>query len=247
MSAGDVLCIDVGATSIKSRLFSVGGVALGSRVKRPTPKPCSPDRLIEVIANRSGELTARRIGVGFPGDLDDGFVVDAANLARRTGPGSPIEPSLFTQWSGFDLAGELQRATGAEIRVANDALMAARGCLVGPGMEMVLTLGTGCGVALAKDGVATASRDFGSEQLVEGSSFDELLGELARRRSESDWLSHVLLAIDVIGAEYDVTTVHVAGGNARRLSPRDFQSLDVAVVIERDDPALLGAWRSFYP
>jgi polyphosphate glucokinase len=241
-----VLCVDVGATSIKSQLFGEPGVGLDQRRKRTTPKPCTPSDLVSLIAQRCADVGARRVGVGFPGEVHEGVVVDAANLARRAGPGSPVEPSLYTRWTGYDLAQELQRITGAEIILANDAVMAARGCLVGPGIEMVITLGTGCGVALAHEGVIVGSIDVGNEELIEGSSFDELLGEFARHADELEWLTHLHLALDVLSAQYNVSVLHLAGGNAKRISPREFTSPDVTVIIERDDPALLGAWRSFF-
>ena len=246
MSDGDVLAVDVGATSIKSRIFDSAGEARDSRSKRPTPRPCTPARLVELLATKCLEAGVERLGVGFPGEVDRGIVLDAANLSRRAGPGSPVEPSLFREWANFDLVGELQRATRCEVLVENDAVMAARGCLVGLGVEMVLTLGTGCGFALARNGDLIAVRDLGGEELIEGSSFDEVLGEVARSRDEARWQIHVQHAIDSLCAEFAVDVVHLAGGNARRLSPHQFVGGAEHVVIERDDPALLGAWRSFH-
>ncbi len=246
VSDGDVLAVDVGATSIKSRAFSALGVALEARSKRSTPKPCEPERLVEIIASRATQLSVGRVAVGFPGEVDHGVVVDAANLARRSGPGSPVDPKLFAAWSGFDLAGALEGASQCQVVIDNDAVMAARGCLRGPGREIVLTLGTGCGFAFANDGVVVPARDLGAEELLDGATYDELLGELARRNDENRWLAQLIIAIDRLAIEFDARVVHLAGGNARRLSPDYFDDLAESIVIERDDPALMGAWRCFY-
>jgi polyphosphate glucokinase len=241
-----VLCVDVGATSIKSRPFSAQGVGLETRTKRPTPRPCEPTRLVELIAARVHQLGARQLGVGFPGEIDDGVVLDAANLARRNGPGSPVDPGLYALWNRFELADALVRATNCEVVVDNDAVMAGRGCLRGPGREIVVTLGSGCGFALADEGVLVPTRDLGGEEFHHGVSYDEALGERARRESDEMWLANLIVAIDALASEFVVARVHLAGGNARRLSVHDFGEMSEMLVIERDDPALIGAWRCFY-
>ncbi len=82
------------------------------------------------------------IGIGSPGIVDDrGTVLDAPNLG----------------WHGTDLAGEVARATGVPVHVANDANVAALaehtyGGAADGGL-MVLRVGFGVGAGLILEGV----------------------------------------------------------------------------------------------
>ena len=242
-----MLAVDVGATTIKMGHFSAVGVALAARTRRTTPHPCDPTRLVELIAQRAAHLEVERIGVGFPGEVDHGVVIDGANLTRSLGPMSPVDDELVKQWSGFALESELHRVSGLTVRVLNDAATAALGCARGVGVELVVTLGTGCGLALVRDGELVRVRDVGADTLVGSATYDDLLGERGRRRDEEKWIEHVVSAVTQLAHEFSATTIHLAGGNARRLSPYAFGEWGESLVIERNDPALIGAWRACYP
>jgi len=243
----DVLAIDVGATSIKFQRFSSDGTPVGKSARRATQYPCPPERLVSFLTERSQLWPTSKIGIGFPGTVSDGIVVDGANLARVGGAGTPIDQELTTLWGGFDLAGAMVSITGAEVIVDNDAAMAALGCASGDGTELFVTLGTGVGLALMRAGQLVRVRDVGDEQLHSDVTYDELLGERGRRPDEAAWALHVVSAVIALADEFRADTIHLAGGNARRLSPRIFGDWAPHVTIEPDQPALRGAWRSFYP
>jgi polyphosphate glucokinase len=240
------LAVDVGATSIRMCLFAAAGALIGRRSRRPTPYPCTPERLIAVVSARFAQRPLARIGLGFPGDVRDGVVLDAANLTRPEGPGGARDPALAERWRGYDLRGSLAAATGAEVHVDNDAAMAALGCATGAGTELVVTLGTGCGLALVRDGELVRVRDVGDERLSGGETYDDVLGERGRQANEAEWTLRAVSAVSALAGEYEATTIHLAGGNARRLSPSAFGAWAGQVVIERDEPALRGAWRACY-
>jgi polyphosphate glucokinase len=240
----DVLAVDVGATSIKFASFTVGGEMLGAPSRRPTPYPCGPERLVECLVTRTRRLGPSAVGLGFPGEVDGGVVLDGANLARPGGPRTEVDPGLAASWRGFHLAAALESATGRPTVVLNDAAMAALGCATGTGTEIVVTLGTGCGLALLRGGQLVASRDVGDAPLIGSASHDEVLGERGRAADPEAWARHVVDAVSSLADEFGAGVVHLAGGNARRLSPRLFEDARTSVVIERGDPALLGAWRA---
>jgi len=240
-----VLALDVGASTIKYAAFSRGGEMLTRKLKRSTPYPCTPDRLVEVLAARAGLLKPERLGVGFPGEVHDGRVVDAANLTRPGGSKSEVDPELAASWRGFDLQGAIAAATGRATLVMNDASMAALGCTLGAGVELVITLGTGCGLALVRAGRLVPVRDVGDETLVGSETYDMILGERGRARDPERWRVHVVTTVDELAREFHADVVHLAGGNARRLSPLAFGDISRKVLIERDDPALVGAWRAW--
>jgi polyphosphate glucokinase len=238
------LAIDVGATSIKSAVFNRDGAMVGKRSRRSTPYPCWPERLVEVLARLIERGGVPRVGLGFPGEVDQGVVIDAANLVRQRGAGTPVVPEIDASWRGFDLRSALQSATGCETTVLNDAAMAALGCSLGEGVEMTITLGTGCGLAVVREGDLVPVRDLGNETFDGSATFDEVIGERGRAVNENRWSQLVVEAVSDLAGEFEADVIHLAGGNARRLAVSTFGDLASKVRIERDDPALLGAWRA---
>jgi len=242
-----VLAIDIGATNIKFCHVDDHGILLEVPRRRPTPYPCTPERLVALLSERIGTSTCPRVGVGFPGEFADGHVVRPGNLSRPGGVATDVDPVLDQQWRGFALQDALTKSSGRDVRVVNDAMLAALGCCDGHGTELVLTLGTGLGLALEHDGAVRKARDVGSAPFVHDRTYDQLLGERARSEDPVQW--HVLLeqAINGFAKEFDADVVHLAGGNARRVAPDSFSSSICPVVIHGNEAPLHGAAKLFYP
>ncbi len=171
-----VLAVDIGATNVKFCHVDIHGDLLETPRRRPTPYPCSPERLIEALDERIEGSECPRVGIGFPGEFIDGHVVRPGNLSRPGGVTTEVDPDLEAQWRGFALQDELCKATGRDVRVVNDATLAALGSIDGHGVELVLTLGTGLGIALAIDGTLRKIRDVGAEVFVRGKTYDQTIG-----------------------------------------------------------------------
>ena len=242
----EVLAIDIGATNTKFCRIDAHGEMLEPVRKRPTPYPCTPERLVEFLRERIMQGGVTMIGAGFPGEFDDGHVIRPGNLSRPGGVTTEVDPALEQHWRGFALQDALCRATQRDVRVVNDARLAALGCVEGHGIELVLTLGTGLGLALAVDGQMKKVRDVGAEVYLDGQTFDQLLGERSRSLDEEAWLGILDKTIAKFTSEFGATTVHLAGGNARRVSPDYFSDLNVRIVINGNQAPLRGAAKLFY-
>jgi len=245
VSPDDVLAIDVGATNIKFARVDAQGRLRSSLKRRPTPHPCTPERLVEWIAQRSQNFVVDRVGVGFPGEFEEGHVIRPGNLSRVGGVGTEIDATLDEQWMGFALERILRTTTGLDVRVVNDATLAALGCCRGEGNELVVTLGTGCGVALQVEGERRRIRDLGRIEFDTGRTFDQALGERARARDDTAWRTDVLDAVDALAKEFDASVVYLAGGNARRISVDLFASAPYEIAIAGNEASLRGAARLF--
>jgi polyphosphate glucokinase len=243
--ATTVLAIDIGATSIKLAPVDRDGHLLEAVARVATPYPCSPSRLVELLSRYVGESGCDRVGIGFPGAMMDGVVVEPGNLSRPRGFTSPIDPTLHDQWLATNIQSALREATGVDVRVVNDATLAALGCCVGEGTELVFTLGTGFGIALVVEGKLVPIRDVGAEEFLEGESYDRVLGEHARSQDPRHWGELLLLAVSNFVAEYSPTLVHLGGGNSRRVDHSDFAGLGVPVVVNGNDATLSGAAKLF--
>ncbi len=140
------LGIDLGGTNIKGGVVDEAGKIL-REASRPTHVELGPDAIADGIAALINELEAGEsfsgIGLGCPGTVDDesGEVACAFNL------------NLIH----YDLRAAVKARTGYEIRLGNDANVAALAeALVGAGKgahsTVVLTLGTGVGCGVVIEG-----------------------------------------------------------------------------------------------
>jgi predicted NBD/HSP70 family sugar kinase len=197
-------------------------------------------RLLSIIS----ATDCQRVGIGFPGEFREGHVIAPGNLSRATGPGSSYDERIDQLWRGFPLTDVLRRETGRDVVVVNDASLAALGYGDGLGREFTMTLGTGCGVALMIDGVLTAIRDVGAAPFRSG-TFDSELGNAAVARDEITWLSAVAEAVHDLATEFSSETIHLGGGNARRIPRSFFAASPLRVRIHDNDETLEGVTKLF--
>lgn len=243
----DILSVDIGATTIKFGVVDANGRLVDEVVRVPTPYPCSPDRLVSLVAEAIVSSGCTKVGVGFPGDLRDGLVVEPGNLARPGGFTSSVDSALHDRWRNTNLQRTFCDATHRDVRVVNDATLAALGCCEGTGNELVFTLGTGFGIALVVDGSLVRIRDVGAEIFVENESYDRLLGDHARSLDQERWTVLLVRAVDGFVDEFDATTVHLGGGNSRRVNLASFGSKSYRIVVNDNNATLSGAAKLFSP
>jgi polyphosphate glucokinase len=240
-----ILAVDIGATTIKFGLVGVDGDLVDAVVRLPTPYPCSPARLVEYVTERITASGCTRVGIGFPGALVDGLVIEPGNLSRPEGFTSPIDQSLHNEWLQTDLQSAFRNASKQDIRVVNDATLAALGCSDGHGRELVITLGTGFGIALVVEGLHIGIRDVGDETFVDDRSYDQVLGDYARSQDEDLWRTLLVQAVVAFAQEFSAETVHLGGGNARRVDLTSFADRDFRVSLSNNDATLRGVVKLF--
>ncbi len=239
------LAVDIGATSVKFASVGLDGEFASEVGQIPTPYPCEPTRMVELVAEIISRFEGMPVGVGFPGDFADGTVIQPGNLSRRAGFDSPIDPDTHARWEGFPLQNALREATGRTVRVVNDAAMAAIGYSDGEGRELTFTLGTGLGIALIVDGQFTRIRDVGSEEFKDYGTYDEVLGEFSRNKDPEAWRAHLHEAVAAFVKEFEITKVHFGGGNARRLPKNEFDELGIPVKFNDNNGTLKSVLKLF--
>ena len=178
--------IDVGGSGIKAAVVDVeSGELVTRRVRVGTPQPATPQRVIAAMRELVGKLTRALpldpgvpVGVGIPGVTIDGVVWTAANIDAG--------------WVGFDAAGAVTKALGRPATVVNDAdaaglaevhLGAGRGRR---GTVLVLTLGTGIGSALFRNGQLVPNTEFGHIE-VRGKDGEQRASAAVRTRRRLSW------------------------------------------------------------
>ena len=241
------LCVDVGATSIKAVAVQGTGEALGARARRRTTYPVSPDALVATITELADRLEPTgRAAVGFPGMVRRGVVLSAANLARTSGTGSATDDQLVAAWTDFDLSGALAVSLGRQVKVANDADVAALGCSSGRGVELTVTLGTGVGTGLVVDGVLAPHLELSEISMLGASTLDDLLGERVRQTlSSAAWDDRVAAVLHQLDEIIHFDRCYLTGGNARRLRRDSLGPLLKRVTVVAEPVGLLGGIRLF--
>jgi len=135
--------IDIGGTNVRAALVSKRGDILKKLSERT---PTDPLQVVERVKTMVGQLDApggAGIGIGIPGRVD---------VANRT-----ILSGGILNLTGIDFANQLERDLGRAVVVENDCSMALiaeirLGAAKGYQSVAMLTIGTGIGGAVAKNG-----------------------------------------------------------------------------------------------
>lgn len=176
--------IDVGGSSIKGAVVDVRtGALMGERVRMPAPEGFEPEAVIDAIAGLAERLRHEGpIGIGFPAIVKDGVLL--------TNPTSLEWPG----WKGMGLGRELADQLGRPVSIANDADVAAlaeqrfgaaRGVM---GTVVVLTLGTGIGSGVLRDGDLVPNVELGRIYLAgERDVAEEQCSARVRAQQDLSW------------------------------------------------------------
>ncbi len=200
------LAIDVGGSALKASVLDPEGGLLTDRVRVRTPSPARPSVLIDALARLARDLPRfDRVSVGFPGVVREGQVITAPNLG--TGP-----------WRGFDLASALARRFGRPVRVLNDAEVQGLAVIRRKGIELVVTLGTGVGTALFREGSLAPHLELAHHPIRRDMTYDQYLGERARKRvGTKKWNRRLRRAISILSTLTNYDRLYLGGGNASRV------------------------------
>ena len=154
--------IDLGGTNIKGALVSETG-EIAREVSRPTRVKLGAEAVCDGIAAVITELSSGvdrtslgGVGLGCPGTVDDetGCVLYANNLG----------------WKNFDLRAAVKSRTDFDLRIGNDANVAALaealvGCARGAQSAVIVTLGTGVGGGIIINGKVYSGSNFAGGEL----------------------------------------------------------------------------------
>ncbi|MEP7360241.1 MAG: polyphosphate--glucose phosphotransferase [Chloroflexota bacterium] len=186
-TANSALGIDVGGTGVKAALVDVTtGELLSRRHRVSTPKPSTPEAIAEAVKQIVGLIAAEielplelPVGIGIPGAIKGGVVLEAPNLDKR--------------WIGTNGEEVIGKALGGRRVVAiNDADAAGLAEVrYGAGRDvagtvLMLTIGTGIGSGLFVNGRLVPNTELGHIEF-RGRDAELLVSGLARERRHLRW------------------------------------------------------------
>lgn len=177
---GKAFGIDIGGTGIKGGIVDLAtGELVGDRYRNDTPQPATPAAVADTVA-----IVARNFdykgpfGVDFPGVVLGGVVQTAAN----------VDPS----WKGTDLVKIMSAKLPGPVTALNDAdaagLAEARyGAGRGhDGVVIMVTFGTGIGIAIIHNGQLIPNSELGHMEL-DGRDAETRAAASAREREGLSW------------------------------------------------------------
>lgn len=199
------LCIDIGGSGIKAIVLDEQGAPISERVRIATPRPATPEAVIEVIKEILAQVPAfDRISAGYPGVVKEGVIFSAANLDG--------------EWIGFPLRQQIEALTGKPARVINDAGVQGYGAISGKGSEIILTLGTGMGFAMFINGTYVPNIELAHHPLRKGYTYEDYIGNAELKRiGKRRWNKRVKRVLDQIFPIFNPDRIYLGGGNARLL------------------------------
>jgi len=242
------LAIDVGGTGLKASVLDETGAMVADRVRVPTAYPMSPDGdpgMVGRLAAMVAPLPAYdRVSLGFPGMVRHGRILSAPAFVTKAGLGSPVDPELAKAWAGFDLAGALTARLGRPTKVANDADVQGLAVVVGQGLEIVITLGTGFGTAFFLDGALLPHLEVAHQPFRKAETYNDQLGERTRKEiGDARWGRRVRKAIENLDALVFFDHLYIGGGNARRVSRDRLGDLLERITVVDNAAGILGGIR----
>ena len=198
-----ILAIDIGGSHIKATLLSTEGVFLKDYEKLPTPLPATPGKVLDVIKQLSQSFQGYdKIAAGFPGFIKDGIVKTAPNLGSD-------------QWVDFNLQKKLAEVLGKPALAINDADLQGISVVSGVGVELMITLGTGFGTALLRDGILMPHLEMAHHPVSGKKTYDEYVGqEELTRIGEKKWDRRIKKIIEILKVVFNYDRLYISGGNA---------------------------------
>jgi polyphosphate glucokinase len=229
-----IISIDIGGSHIKATVLNVSGTFLQDYERLSTPTPAHPGKVLEVIKQLAQKFPGYdKVAAGFPGFIKDGIVKTAPNL------GTP-------EWANFDLAKALEEILGKPALVVNDADLQGLSVVSGKGLELMITLGTGFGTALLRDGVLMPHLEIAHHPVTKNKDYDEYIGEFEFKRiGKKKWNKRMKRVIETLKTVFNYDRLYISGGGAKEINFK----LDDNIVIAGNRDGIKGGaklWEQEY-
>ena len=171
-----------------------------------TPEEATPENVMATLKKLVAGFEFDRIAAGFPGYIKKGIVHTAPNLGTE-------------YWDGTDLQKLLSETLGKPAKAANDADTLGLGVISGKGFEMVVTLGTGFGTSLYKNGKLLPHLEIAHHPIKNDETYDQYIGKKALKSiGGEEWNKRVKYCLSIIKTVINYDSLYVGGGNAKLIN-----------------------------
>ena len=168
------LGIDVGGSGIKSAIVDLNsGELLSERIRTKTPKSAKPEPVRDEIWNHINlQEWNGPVGIGFPAAIVNDQVMTASNI-HKSWLGIDIIKLMSKQDNQFIAINDADAAAYAEMRfgAGNNK----------KGTVILVTIGTGIGTALFRDGLLIPNTELGHIYLKNGLISEDYMSDRIRK------------------------------------------------------------------
>ena len=236
----NILGIDIGGSGIKGAPVDLNqGILTAERLIIATPQPATPDAVADTVCRiiRHFNWTGA-VGCGLPAVVQNGFARTAANID--------------SSWIGTDVRTLLSQKTGCPVTVINDADAAGIAEMrfgAGRGREgtiLMVTVGTGLGTALFRDGVLVPNTELG-HLLLQGTVAEKYASAAVREEldlSYEKWAKRFDLYLHQLQALF-WPDLFIIGGGISKKHEKFFPFLTIAAEFQpavlRNEAGIVGA------
>lgn len=202
-----ILAIDIGGSHIKGTVLDIDGNYLQKYQAKVTPSPSTPAKVVETIKEVAALFPEYdKIAAGFPGYVKDGVIKTAPKLGMEA-------------WKDFPLAQKLQQVLAKPTLVINDADFQGLALAKGEGVEMIITLGTGLGSALLKDGKLCPHLEMSQHPFTKRKNYNDYIGQEALEKlGKKKWNKHLKKVIEVLRTVFNYDHLYISGGNSEYIN-----------------------------
>jgi polyphosphate glucokinase len=239
-----VLGIDIGGSGIKGAPVDTRrGVLLERRRRIVTPKPATPEAVVEVVGDIVESFKWKGVvGMGFPGVVKRGVTLTAINLDPR--------------WVDVDADALFSDKLGLGVHLINDADAAGLAEMkFGAGKDrkgvvVLVTLGTGLGTAVFLDGKLLPNTELGHIEM-HGRDAEIQAAERIRIQQNLSWkkwakrLDDYLARIEFYLRPDLVILGGGASAEAERFIPRLNRQVEVVPAALLNEAGIVGAALAF--
>lgn len=89
----------------------------------------------------------------------------------------------------------------------------------GKGVEMIITLGTGFGSAILRDGVLMPHLELSSHPITKSKSYNDYVGKDALKKiGKKKWNKRMKKVIEILKTVFNYDHLYISGGNAQLLT-----------------------------
>jgi polyphosphate glucokinase len=204
-----ILSFDIGGTHLKASIVDEHGQLTTDKVSVDSPYPCAPEKMVSELSKLARQLPAHdRIAIGFPGVVRHNRVLTAPHWQDES-----------AGWPGFALAEALSRALGGDALMINDAEMQGLAVIKGKGLELVLTLGTGAGTGLFREGAIMPHMELAHHPIHGDKTYNAYVGDEALKKAgRKRWNKRVGKVIDILFDLLHYDHLFIGGGNATKIT-----------------------------
>lgn len=238
----EILGIDIGGSGVKGAIVNTDvGELVSERYRIPTPQPAKPKGVAKTVKQLVQHFKYRGpVGCAFP------TVIDSNGISRTQG-------NIHKKWVNCDVKNLFSKACNLPFVIKNDADAAGIaemtfGKGVGKkGTVILVTIGTGLGTGVFRDGLLVPNIELGRIFHTNGEPIEFYAADSARKREKlslQKWSQRFDFFLNHVNRVFFPDLYIIGGGVSKKFEEfKDYFTVPVPIVVAstRNNAGIIGA------